>query len=112
MITAIVEYTLPPSIGREECLAHFTKIAPGFRTEPGFVRKHFLYSDSGTGGGVYLWETREDAERFYSGPWLEGIRSRYGVDPKITYYETLVICKAASDELYTASPGRDTAAAV
>ena len=30
MITAIVEYALPPSIGRQECLEHFTKIAPGF----------------------------------------------------------------------------------
>jgi hypothetical protein len=99
MITAIVEYTLPPSIGRQECLAHFSAIAPGFREIPGFLRKHFLYSDAGVGGGVYLWESREDAERFYSGPWLDGIRSRYGVDPKITYFETLVICDVAAPEI-------------
>jgi heme-degrading monooxygenase HmoA len=99
MITAIVEYSLPPSLGRQECLEHFTKIAPGFREVPGFLRKHFLYSDTGVGGGVYLWETREDAERFYSGSWLAGIRSRYGVDPKITYFETLVICDVAEPEI-------------
>jgi heme-degrading monooxygenase HmoA len=99
MITAIVEYTLPPSIGRQECLEHFTAIAPGFREIPGFRRKHFLYSDAGVGGGVYLWDSREDAERFYSGPWLDGIRSRYGVDPKITYFETLVICDVADSDI-------------
>jgi len=30
MITAIVLYDLPPSIGLEECRAHFSKIAPDF----------------------------------------------------------------------------------
>ena len=30
MITAIVRYKLPPTIGKNECLAHFHKIAPGF----------------------------------------------------------------------------------
>ena len=106
MITAIVEYTLPPTIGRQECLEHFTKIAPGFRDAPGFLRKHFLYSDAGVGGGVYLWESLEDAERFYSGTWLQGIRSRYGVDPKITYFETLVIYDVAEPEVrITASAG-------
>src|ERR671915_247880 len=89
MMTAIVEYPLPPSIGRQECLEHFTMIAPGFRAVPGLLRKHFLYREAGVGGGVYLWESREDAERLYAGPWLEGIRRRDGVDPTITYFETL-----------------------
>ena len=101
MMTAIVEYTLPPSTGRQECLAHFTKIAPGF------LRKHCLSSEAGVGGGVYLWESREDAERFYTGPWLEGIRRRDGVDPTITYFETLVICDVAEPAIrVTASPAQ------
>jgi hypothetical protein len=33
-------------------------------------------------GGVYLWKTRADAVAFYSGPWLAGIRERYGMDPR------------------------------
>ena len=103
MITAIVEYTLPSHIGRAECLVHYAKIAPDFLRAPGFLRKHFLYSDRGIGGGVYLWETRPDAERFYAGEWLDGIRSRYGVDPKITYYETLAICDTSQEDIYTAA---------
>ncbi len=39
MITAIVLYDLPPSIGFEECRAYFTKIAPGFFKIPGFLRR-------------------------------------------------------------------------
>jgi hypothetical protein len=30
---------------------------------------------------------------------LDGIRSRYGVDPKITYFETLVICDVADSDI-------------
>jgi len=37
MITAIVRYKLPPTIGKNECLAHFHKIAPGFAKEKGFI---------------------------------------------------------------------------
>ena len=46
MITAIVLYDLPPSIGLEECRTHFTKIAPDFLNIPGFLRKQFICARS------------------------------------------------------------------
>ncbi|HZB91618.1 MAG TPA: hypothetical protein VE397_09265 [Stellaceae bacterium] len=97
MITAIVLYRLPPSIGYDECRAHFLRIAPDFLGVPGFVRKHFIYGiDGGVAGGSYLWESLEAARRFYDGPWRDGIRERYGVEPEITYYETFAIADAPS----------------
>jgi len=92
MITAIVLYDLPPSIGLEECRAHFSKIAADFLKIPGFVRKHFICASSGkVAGGVYTWENQESAERFYSGEWLAGVRTRYGSEPWITYFETFAL---------------------
>ncbi|MGH7111676.1 MAG: YdhR family protein [Stellaceae bacterium] len=91
MITAIVLYRLPPSIDRDACATHFRKIAPGFRTVPGLVRKQFIHAEDGWAGGVYLWESRAEAEAFYSGPWLNGIRERYGMDPEIRYFDTACI---------------------
>ena len=91
MITAIVQYKLPPHIGLADCAAHFRKIAPSFRNVPGLVRKQFIYAEDGWAGGVYLWQSRADAEAFYSGPWLRGIRERYGMDPQIKYFETACI---------------------
>ncbi|MGH7098268.1 MAG: hypothetical protein ACREE4_11495 [Stellaceae bacterium] len=41
--------------------------------------------------GVYLWESRAEAEAFYSGPWLNGTRKRYGMDPEIRYFDTACI---------------------
>ena len=91
MITAIVQYRLPASIDQNACAAHFRKIAESFRTIPGLVRKQFIYAEDGWAGGVYLWQSREDAEAFYSGQWVVGIRERYGMDPIIRYFETAAI---------------------
>ena len=91
MITAIVQYRLPPHIDLAACAAHFRGIAPGFRQVPGLIRKQFIYAEDGWAGGVYLWHTREAAEAFYSGPWLDGIRERYGMDPQIKYFETACV---------------------
>jgi hypothetical protein len=91
MITAIVQYKLPRSIDLAACAEHFRKIAPGFRSVPGLVRKQFIYAEDGWAGGVYLWETRADADAFYTGPWLDGIRERYGMDPQIKFFETACI---------------------
>ena len=99
MITAIVLYDLPPSIGLEECRAHFARIAPDFLAIPGFLRKQFICARDGkVAGGVYLWETQEAAERFYSGEWLVGIRARYGSEPRITYFETVALTDKASGQ--------------
>ena len=67
MITAIVQYRLPPTIDLAACAEHFRKIAPGFRQVRGLIRKQFIYAEDGWAGGVYLWRSRADAEAFYSG---------------------------------------------
>lgn len=91
MITAIVRYRLPPTIDYNACLAHFAKIAPGFREAKGLISKHFIWSEGGTAGGVYQWETRSAADAFYSGPWLKGIVDRYGMKPEIEYFTVFAL---------------------
>ena len=97
MITALVLYDLPDTIGLEECRAHYVRIAPGFLAVPGLVSKQFICtSDGALAGGAYLWKSLEAAKAFYSGPWLDGIRARYGSDPKITYFETLALADTST----------------
>ena len=91
MITAIVQYRLPPHISLEACAEHFREIAPGFRSVPGLINKQFIYAEDGWAGGVYLWKTRADAEAFYSGPWLAERRERYGMTPEIKYFQTACV---------------------
>ncbi len=103
MITAIVLYDLPPEIDREACRQHFLKIAPDFLGVRGFVRKQFIQEVNGrVAGGSYIWEDLASAQAFYNGPWLEGVRRRYGCEPRITYFETYAIADRATG--YAGSP--------
>ena len=64
---------------------------PTYKAASGLVRKYYLFGEDRTGGGVYLWETREAADRQYSQAWRNMIEQRFGTAPEITYYETPVI---------------------
>jgi hypothetical protein len=96
MITAVVRFKLPQGTSLEAAKALFEKSAPNYKGVPGLVRKYYLFGEDRTGGGVYLWESREAAERMYSDAWRKMIAERYGAAPEITYYETPVIVDNAS----------------
>ena len=91
MITAVVRFKLPQGTSLEAAKALFEKSAPNYKGVPGLVRKYYLFGEDRTGGGVYLWESREAAERMYSDAWRKMIAERYGTAPEVTYYETPVI---------------------
>jgi hypothetical protein len=91
MITAIVRFRLPEGTTRDDAKAMFEKSAPNYRGVSGLVRKYYLYGDDRTGGGVYLWNSREAAERFYSEAWRSTVAQRYGTQPEISFYDTSVI---------------------
>src|SRR5918911_935385 len=69
MITAIVRFPLTPGTKLEDARVLFEGSAPKYRGAPGLVRKYYLFGEDGTGGGVYLWESREAAERMYTTEW-------------------------------------------
>jgi hypothetical protein len=58
MITAIVGFLLTPGTTLDEAKALFEGSAPRYRAAPGLVRKYYLFGEDGSGGGVYLWESR------------------------------------------------------
>ena len=91
MITAVVRFPLPKGTSLEDAKAMFEKSVPTYKAAPGLVRKYYLFGEDRTGGGVYLWDTREAADRQYSQAWRNMIEQRFGTAPEITYYETPVI---------------------
>lgn len=110
MITAIVRYTLPTSISKEDCRAHYHMIAPGFKDAKGLISKHFIWSETGVAGGVYQWERLEDAKTFYGGPWLDGIVERYGQEPSIEFFEVFGITDNTKGTVEAfEAPSEDTA---
>ena len=98
MITALVQFKLPAPITLAEATRRFESSAPKYRNLPGLVRKYYVVTDDGrSAGGIYLWETREAAERVYSGEWRERVTQLYGSAPAITWFETPVIVDNTAD---------------
>ena len=100
MITAIVQFKLSQPISRDKAREIFLATAPKYQDTQGLIRKYYLLSqDGGTAGGVYLWKSREDAERLYTDAWKMFVLEKYGSPPTVTYYECPVVVDNGTHEI-------------
>ena len=100
MITAIVNFKLPADIDTTKAAELFKDSAPRYRGLKGLIRKYYLFDDkSRIGGGVYLWQSRADAEAVYTPQWQAYIAERYGAPPDIRYFETAVVVDNDADTI-------------
>jgi len=91
MIVAVVNFALPAPLSTDEARAMFEASAPAYQNVDGLRRKHYLLADGGrSAGGVYLWESRRQAEALYDDAWRARLTARYGAEPQVTYYESPV----------------------
>ena len=92
MITVTVKFPAPEGATLESITEAFRSTTPRYEGLPGLIRKYYLFNpDSGVGGGVYLWEDRVQAEAFYDNAWRTRLTEKYGVPPKINFFESPVI---------------------
>src|SRR5262245_57386946 len=66
----IVEYVLFKSLpgkNRDEILADARTMVPKWRANRELVRKHFIESEDGYGGGFYIWPSASPGERAHDG---------------------------------------------
>jgi len=100
MITTITTFELPKPITREEARRTFLSTAPKYLGVPGLIRKYYLWSeDGGTVGGVYLWNSRAEADAMYTEEWRAFVREKYGTEPSVTYLESPVIVDNVTGEI-------------
>ena len=97
MIVAIVRFSLPKALSLAEATTVYEASAPNYQQVDGLRRKHYLLGDDGrVGGGVYLWDSREQAEALYDEAWSARISARYGTAPTVEYFESPVTVDADS----------------
>jgi hypothetical protein len=88
MIVAIVQFDLPSGMTLSEATdTIFEPSVSKYRAMPGLVRKNYLFGH-GKGGGVYLWDSVESADRAYSTEWRSMMTARFGSEPMVTYFES------------------------
>ncbi len=55
----------------------------------GLRSKHYYYGPSG-GGGVYLWESKEAAQAWYTDTLLERLTKTFGVAPTLSWFDNFL----------------------
>lgn len=101
MVTGISRFKLRPGLTRAQALAEIHETIPVYKGRPNLVRKYIcLDFDAGYGMGIYLWQDRESAEKFYAFA-RPMIRAQTGSDPEITILDTPVIVDNVSGEVHS-----------
>jgi glyceraldehyde-3-phosphate dehydrogenase/erythrose-4-phosphate dehydrogenase len=92
MIVAIVTFRLPKPANLDEITQTFQSTAPRYKGVAGLLRKNYFVSEDGRrAGGIYVWESRADAERVYTAEWKKLVESKYGTPPEIEYLHSPVM---------------------
>ena len=100
MITVITTFQLPKPVTRDEARKIFLSTAPKYQGVPGLVRKVYVLSQEGnTAGGIYLWNSRAEADAMYTESWRAFVREKYAADPSVTYLESPVVVDNLTHEI-------------
>jgi hypothetical protein len=100
MITSITRFQLPPGVPTDTIKNGYREVAPKFKQPSGLLRKYFLISEDGkTGGGVYLWNSMEQARSFSEGVLLPMIREKFQLEPSIEYFDAPVVVDNVTSEI-------------
>jgi hypothetical protein len=100
MITAITTFQLPKPVTREEARSIFLSTAPTYQGVTGLFRKSYVVSEDGSSvGGIYLWNSRAEAEAMFTDSWRAYVREKYDSDPSVTYFESPVVVDNVTHEI-------------
>jgi hypothetical protein len=86
----VVQFDLPKRT-EEQAVKGGASTAPIYRdlAKKGLIRKDYLNGDAGT-GGIYLWDSRESAEAWFTEERMVELTKRFGVRPRLAWYDTYV----------------------
>ena len=95
MIITITNFKLPKPVTREEAKEIFLTTAPNYRGVEGLHQKCYIIPEGGdtvdSVGGVYLWDSREQAEAMFTESWTAFVTEKYQTAPSVTYLESPVM---------------------
>ena len=91
MIVELVLFRSPPGKPRAEILEEARATLPRWRANKQLLRKHYLAGDDGFGGGLYIWPSREAAEKAHDAEWRAMVEKRTGSKLSIRYFDLLML---------------------
>jgi heme-degrading monooxygenase HmoA len=103
MVTVISRFGLPKGLTADQARSVFRDSTEKFTQMKGLIRKYFLLAEDGSSAAsVYLWESREPAEAFFTEAWKDFMVGKYGHRPTVDYYECPVVVDNLTREVILA----------
>ena len=95
-------YEVPPELTESAIRKLFSDVAGNYLEVPGLIRKYFGFSEDATSViGIYLWESKADADRFYSPEWIAGVTERWGAEPRRDEWVVPVVAETIAKAVVT-----------
>ena len=95
-------YSVPPQLNEEAIRKLFADVAGNYIAVPGLIRKYFGFSDGADSVvGIYLWESSEAADAFYSPEWMAGVTERWGAAPERQDWIVPVVAESVGGQVLT-----------
>lgn len=83
MIVTIVTFTFSQPASLAAITKTFQATAPKYRGVAGLLRKNYWMSeDDRRAGGIYVWESRADADRLYTAEWKKFVEGKSAHRPR------------------------------
>jgi heme-degrading monooxygenase HmoA len=90
-VATLVTIATPAGVTRERIVAEFRAAVPAHQKADGLLRKHFIISDDGRFGGLYLWRDEAAAQRWFNEAWQQRVRQTYGSEARIEWFDTPIL---------------------
>ena len=92
MIGVFVSFSYGDDFDRSRLDRVAREAHPMFRGMPGLRLKCFMVDEAGRKAtNVYLWESRAEADRFFTDELRDRVTELYGVRPEITFVDVLEV---------------------
>jgi hypothetical protein len=91
MITELVFFDLPKGTTRTRALEMYRQTAGTWLANPDLVQKYYFFDEArSVGGGVYVWPSRAEAEKWHGDAYKKKVFSIYGSPPRIEILDALI----------------------
>lgn len=91
MMVELVTFSLPAGATREQVLEAARTTVAHWQANPELIRKLYLQREDGIGAGLYVWPTREAAQKAHNAEWIAAKEAQTGAAVTISYFDLLML---------------------
>jgi hypothetical protein len=104
MHTVMWTFQVPQGTTRQDLVNTINASAHTYQGIPGLIRKYYGIAEDGrTIVGIYLWNAKQDADRFYTPQWVAMVTERWKAAPMKQEWSTPMVVESAEKRLVKAA---------